>query len=71
MKSSSAIIPRRKSPRGHGQKNSGQDDWDYNEEGEDMVSQEEGKEEKVIKIEDVAGKKWKREKGTGEERVSS
>ena len=36
-----------------------------------MVSKEEGKEEKVIKSEDVVGKKWKREKGTGEERVLS
>ena len=56
-KSSSTIIHQRKSPRSHGRKISGQDDGDYNEEGEDMVSEEEGKEEKIIKMEDVVGKK--------------
>ena len=46
MKSPSSITPSRKSPRGHGHKILGQVDEDYNEEGEEMAFDEEGKEKK-------------------------
>lgn len=67
----SSITPSRKSPRGHGPKNLGQDEKEYNEEGKDMVFDEEVKEKKEKKQKYLAGEKWKRESGTNDERVSS
>ena len=47
-------VPCRKIPRGHGPKKFGQGEEEYNEEGEDMDTNEENKEEDIEPREELA-----------------
>ena len=58
-KSPSPITPSRKSPRGHGQKMSGNEEKDYNDDEDDMEIEDEDKEKQEDKKDDQGGKKCK------------